>query len=175
MYFCFLFNISICFLKILKRLWFLAWQVPLVEQELLTLLEHPGSPPVFGGIHVTRSVVLCVLLCSSLFVLLSFFFWPLCCLSFFDLRILITPLISSNSSWKLWNSYHFILFVCFITWNMRMLVQKVCLDVIFEVESLHMSTPAVSLLLFLHLPWKQDYGCHFWHFLHFVLVLFLQN
>jgi hypothetical protein len=28
---------------------------------------------------------------------LSFFFWPLCCLSFFDLRILITPLVSSNS------------------------------------------------------------------------------
>jgi hypothetical protein len=26
-----------------------------------------------------------------LFVLLSFFFWPLCCLSFFELRILITP------------------------------------------------------------------------------------
>jgi hypothetical protein len=33
----------------------------------------------------------------SLFVLLSFFFcfWPLCCLSFFCLRILITPLVSS--------------------------------------------------------------------------------
>jgi hypothetical protein len=28
---------------------------------------------------------------------LFFFFWPLCCL-FFDLRILITPLVSSNSS-----------------------------------------------------------------------------
>ena len=28
---------------------------------------------------------------------LSFFFWPLCCL-FFDIRILITPLVSSNSS-----------------------------------------------------------------------------
>jgi len=27
----------------------------------------------------------------SLFVLLSFFFWSLCCLSFFNLRILITP------------------------------------------------------------------------------------
>ena len=26
------------------------------------------------------------------------FFWPLCCLFFFDLRILITPLVSSNSS-----------------------------------------------------------------------------
>ena len=28
------------------------------------------------------------------------FFWPLCCLSFFVLRILITPLVSSNSSYK---------------------------------------------------------------------------
>ena len=36
--------------------------------------------------------------CRSLFVLLYFFFWPLCCLSFFDLRILLTPLVSSNSS-----------------------------------------------------------------------------
>jgi hypothetical protein len=35
--------------------------------------------------------------CRSLFVLLYFFFWPLCCL-FFDIRILITPLVSSNSS-----------------------------------------------------------------------------
>ena len=36
--------------------------------------------------------------CRSLFVLLSFFFRPLCCLSFFDLRILITSLVPSNSS-----------------------------------------------------------------------------
>jgi hypothetical protein len=36
--------------------------------------------------------------CRSLFVLLSFFFWPLCYL-FFDIRILITPLVSSNSSY----------------------------------------------------------------------------
>ena len=26
------------------------------------------------------------------------FFWPLCCLFFFDIRILIAPLVSSNSS-----------------------------------------------------------------------------
>jgi hypothetical protein len=37
--------------------------------------------------------------CRSLFVLLHFFFWPLCCLFFFDIRILITPLVSSNSSY----------------------------------------------------------------------------
>ena len=29
--------------------------------------------------------------CRSVFVILSFFFWPLYCLSFFDLRILIIP------------------------------------------------------------------------------------
>jgi len=38
--------------------------------------------------------------CKSLFVLLSLNFWPLCCLSF-DLRILITLFVSSNSSY--WN------------------------------------------------------------------------
>jgi hypothetical protein len=36
--------------------------------------------------------------CRSLFVLLYSFFWPLCCLFFFDLQIIITPLVASNSS-----------------------------------------------------------------------------
>jgi len=38
----------------------LTWQVPLVEQELLTLPEYLSSPPIFSGIRVTRSLVLCV-------------------------------------------------------------------------------------------------------------------
>jgi len=38
--------------------------------------------------------------CWSLFVLLCFFVWPLCCLFFFNIRILITPLLSSNSSYQ---------------------------------------------------------------------------
>ena len=87
--------------------WLIIWfvtrltrRVPLVEQELFTLPVHPSLPPVFSGVRVTRSLVLqCIcIFCRSLFVLLSFFFWPLCCL-FFDIRILITPLVSSNSSW----------------------------------------------------------------------------
>ena len=40
--------------------------------------------------------------CRSLFVFLYFFFWPLCCLLFFDILILITPLVSSNSSYSFW-------------------------------------------------------------------------
>ena len=35
-------------------------RLPLVEQELLTLPEHLSLPPVLGGAHVTRSLVLYV-------------------------------------------------------------------------------------------------------------------
>ena len=69
----------------------------LMEQELLTLPEHLSSSPVFSGVRVTRSCFMYIF-CRSLFVPLCFFFWPVCCLFFFDIRILITPLVSSNSS-----------------------------------------------------------------------------
>ena len=61
--------------------------MPLVEQELLTLPEHLSSPPVFSGVCVTQSLVLCVCFVDRC---LSFFFWPLCHLFFCDSRILIT-------------------------------------------------------------------------------------
>jgi hypothetical protein len=76
-------------------------RMSLMEQELPTLPEHLGSPPVFSGVRVTRSLVLFVCFVGSLFVPLYFFFWPLCCLFFFDIWILITPLVSSNSSYKM--------------------------------------------------------------------------
>ena len=66
-------------------------RVSLVEQELPTLPEHLSSTPVFSRVGVTRSLVFCVMFCRSLFVLLSFFIWSLCCLSF-DVQILITSL-----------------------------------------------------------------------------------
>ena len=56
------------------------------------------APFWISGVRVTRSLLLYVMFCRSLFVPLSFFLWPLCYLFFFDLRILITPLVSSNSS-----------------------------------------------------------------------------
>ena len=67
-----------------------------VEQELLTLPVHLSSSPGFSGARITRSLTFCVCFVDRC---LSFFFWPLCCLFFFDLRILITPLVSSNSSY----------------------------------------------------------------------------
>jgi len=61
-------------------------RVPQVEQQLLTL-------PDFSGVRVARSLGFYLVFCRLLFVL---FFWSLCCPSFFDLRLLITPLLSSN-------------------------------------------------------------------------------
>ena len=56
-----------------------------------------GSPEI----KLFRFLVFLCMFCRSLFVLLYFFFWPLCCLFYFDIRILITPLVSSNSSQRL--------------------------------------------------------------------------
>ena len=70
-------------------------RVPLVEQKLLTVPEHLSSPPVFSGVRVSRSLVLYVCFVDRF---LYFFIWPLCCLFFFDIGIMITPLVSSNSS-----------------------------------------------------------------------------
>ena len=47
-------------LRIKENLKLVTRQVPLVEQELLTLPEHLSSPPFFSGVCVTRSLVLCV-------------------------------------------------------------------------------------------------------------------
>ena len=91
--------------------------VPHVEQTLLTIKEHLSSPAVFSGISLAWSLVSCVVFCRSLSVL---FLLPLNCLSFdlrlliilwylrftasdytfdiLDLRLLITPLVSSNFS-----------------------------------------------------------------------------
>ena len=74
-------------------------KVLLMEQELLTLPEHLSSSPVFIGVRVNLSLVLCVMFCRLLFDLSSLCMWLLCCLTFFDLRILLTTLVSSNSSY----------------------------------------------------------------------------
>ena len=76
-------------------------RVPLVEHELPTLPEHLRSPPVFSGVRVTWSLVVHVyitcMFCRTLFVLLYFF--PLA-IVFSVVRILITSLVSSNSSYN---------------------------------------------------------------------------
>jgi hypothetical protein len=60
--------------------------------------KHLYSPSILVWFILRNLLVFCVVFCRSLFVLVFFFCWPLWCLSFFDLQILIIPLVSSNSS-----------------------------------------------------------------------------
>ena len=86
--------------------------MPLVEQELLTLPEHLSSPPGFSGDSCYSIFSFMCMFWRSLFILLYVFFCPLRCLFFFDVWILIAPLVSSNSSFyysfnsffKKWNT-----------------------------------------------------------------------
>ena len=72
-------------------------RVSLVKQKLFALPEPPSRLPGLVGFVLLDLYFFCVAFCRSLFVPLSFFFWPsVCCLSF-ELWILITPLVSSNS------------------------------------------------------------------------------
>jgi hypothetical protein len=64
-----------------------AWRVPLAGQEL-----HLISTLVFSFCLIVG--FFCAEFGRSLFVVLSFLFWPLYCLFFFDLRLLVTPLVS---------------------------------------------------------------------------------
>ena len=62
-----------------------------------TQYRHCNSFTQQDKVHMIRSLVLCVVFCRSF--ILSLIFWSLCDLSFADLRIRITPLVSSNSSY----------------------------------------------------------------------------
>jgi hypothetical protein len=73
--------------------WYVQEQITIQIKWIFNVMLHFVG---LMGFRVIRSLVFCVMFCRSLFVLLSCFFWPLCFLFFFDLRILITPLVSSN-------------------------------------------------------------------------------
>ena len=73
-------------------------RVPLVQQELFTLPEYLRLPPAFSGVYVTLSLVLCVCFVDRCLSFYPFSFGH--CVLF---RILITFLVSSNSSSQCWS------------------------------------------------------------------------
>ena len=64
-------------------------RVSLVEQEL---------PPVFSGVHVTRSLVFCVVFCRSLFFLVSFIVMAIALSVLFRITVSDSPMVSLNLS-----------------------------------------------------------------------------
>ena len=65
---------------------------------LRTHPEHMSSPPVFSGVRVARTLVLCVCFVDCCLSLCTFYLDNCLVLSLFDLRILITSFVSSSSS-----------------------------------------------------------------------------
>ena len=76
-------------------------RLPPLEQELPIFPEQLNSPSSFSAVCVARSLVFCIVFCTSLFVHLSFYLWSLCCMSVFNLRVLITPLVSPSYSYTI--------------------------------------------------------------------------
>ena len=87
-------HMSWCFLCSVRWLFILVIIGRIIDHHCLNFLEITRF---FSVVHVALSLGLCVVFCRSLFTLLSYFCWPLFCLSF-NLLILITPLVFSNSS-----------------------------------------------------------------------------
>ena len=92
------------------------WRVPLMEHELLTLPEHRSSFPVFGCVHVPRSLVFIAVICRSLIV------------------ICLLAIVSSISGFwlSLWYLQTLLLFVAISTvfhtsiWRMMYVMDAVC-------------------------------------------------
>ena len=100
---------------------------------------HPSGAPEFttgflwGSCYSIFSFI--CMFCRSLFVLLYFFVWPLCCLFFFDIRILITPLVSSNYSCQwLWIDHAWLYLRVSLTFMLRV-------SLTFIVVNLYRSSP----------------------------------
>ena len=80
-------------------------RVSIVEQGLITLPEHSSSPTIVSGIRVARSLIFCVAVCISLFVL-------------FLLAIVLSALIRYTDSdypfgiFKLFCHVHILFTVC---------------------------------------------------------------
>ena len=83
-----------------------AWTTKSRNVETPRIIIVSGAPEFMPGFKwgscYSIFCFICIF-CRSLFVLIYFFFGPLCCLFFFDIRFLITSLVSSNSSFTvLW-------------------------------------------------------------------------
>jgi hypothetical protein len=119
-------------------------------------LNHTTNPwfSSFLGVRVLWWLVSCILFCRSLFVPLSIF-RLLYCLSFFELRLLVIPLVSSDVIYilredtdanKCMLSW---IFIALVHWNNSTFGPVIIIVIISEgeVSSAPHLTPIVSLLL----------------------------
>ena len=101
-----------------------------------------SSRVLYGG-RVTRSLVLCVCFVDHCLSFCTFFFWPLCCLFFFAIHILITPLIYSNSSS---NAHSFFIVHCIIDLSLYMFFFVVLVWNYFHKQTLFRSASTLTTI-----------------------------
>ena len=70
-------------------------RVPQVKQELITIPEISSTVFRMGFVYCSLFSFLCSVI-WSLYIFLSFLFWSMCCLFFFNLRLLVISLASSH-------------------------------------------------------------------------------
>ena len=94
---------------------------------MLTVVSVVDSSAVFAGlfvcfwgIRVVQSIVVYVVLCVSLFVILSY--WTLCYLLFFSLEFLINPLVFL----KLFQDNLLIICLFLLYWDVEHILQSTC-------------------------------------------------
>jgi hypothetical protein len=96
----------------------------------------------FCGVRVAQSLVFCVVFCRSLFVLLSFVFSLLQhCLSFFNLRLLIIHLLSSN--------------IYFSTWQRTNLCKQMCSKIAGQDLFTHVRTRIMLIIVAMTVTYEE--------------------
>jgi hypothetical protein len=99
-----LIDLFIVFNATFRNISAISWQLVLVVEEPespeITTDHHEATSKLISFAAASRVHPFCNLqsltFCRSLFVSFYFFFWPLYCLFFFDIRIMITPLVFPN-------------------------------------------------------------------------------
>jgi hypothetical protein len=85
-----------------------------INQSKKSCLRIPGLyhySHSFSGVRVAQSLVFCIVFLRSSFVCVLFLFTIVFWLTFFNLQILITPLVSSNFSYSVTKIYKFYMFL----------------------------------------------------------------
>jgi hypothetical protein len=99
----------------------LTQRVPLVEQELLILSEYLSSSPVFSGVRVTRSLVVCVCFVDRclFFCTFSFGHCVVCSSAIYGFWLplwYLQTLLSSKYvlTWKMWRHFFSFSFIVLV-------------------------------------------------------------
>ena len=97
-----------------------------------------NSPPVFSGVRVARSLISCVVFCRSMFVIFSFFIWPLCFLSFLGFWLplwSVQILLTFDNCTMSHSVYQWFLHVVILTVKTHdQFKMKICMPVCFAID-----------------------------------------